>query len=192
MQHVIVDSKDQSLTSVNVPGAQRVTCVAFSPGLAHYAFLYGNKPYLDGVPQPGLINGLTFIFSPDDQHLAYPAVLSDHGCFIIDGKVVAENLTMVHYAFFSPDSQHIFWGTAGNLQSLGTTDTKMLYADGKPATHYAEPINGAGVNFEFSPDGVLTFIALKDGKLERFRMTPASDTNVGTMLASATVAQDNK
>jgi hypothetical protein len=189
-QHVIVDDKDQELSPYLAVGSRRVSALTFSPGLAHYAYMYGFNPCLDGVPQPGAVNSISYVFSPDDQHLAYEATLADQGCFIMDGKVVAQNLFQVSYAFFSPDSQHLYWITTGNLQAQGTKDTRMLWVDGKPAAHYSEPINGSPVNFEFSADGVLTFVARKDEKLMRFHVTPSSDANVGTMLAAAPAAKD--
>ncbi|MGD1001521.1 MAG: hypothetical protein ABSA67_12590 [Candidatus Brocadiia bacterium] len=189
-QHVLVDDKDQTLTSFQAAGAQRISCLTFSPGLAHYAYLYGQRICLDGVAQPGVINGASYVFSPDDQHLAYPAELADRGCFIMDGKVVAEDVYSVNYAFFSPDSRHLYWVSSWNLRAQGTKDAHMLCVDGKPAAHYSEAGGGLPVNFEFSADGVLTFVALKDGKLVRFRVTPSADANVGTMLAAAPVAKD--
>ena len=189
-QHVIVDDKDQTLTPFSAAGARRVSCLTFSPGLAHYAYLYGLNICLDGVAQPGAINAMSYVFSPDDQHFAYTAMLADRGCFIMDGKVVAENTTTVKYAFFSPDSRHFYWVTTGNLQAQGTKDTYMLHVDDKPAAHYGETGGGLPVSFEFSPDGVLTFVARKDERLVRFRVTPSSEENVGTMLAAAPAAKD--
>ena len=62
--------------------------------------------------------------------------------------------------------------------------------DDKPAAHYGETGGGLPVSFEFSPDGVLTFVARKDERLVRFRVTPSSEENVGTMLAAAPAAKD--
>jgi len=187
-QHVLVDDKDQVLSSINTPGAMRVNCLTFSPGGVHYAYVYGFNVCLDGVAQPGMINGGSYVFSPDDKHLAYPATIADRGCFVLDGKVVDKNSYMINYAFFSPDSQHLFWVRSGNLQTQGTKDSRMLYVDGKPVTHYGETGGGLPAHFEFSSDGVLTFVARTDESFKRFRVTPSPDEGIAKMLADADAA----
>jgi hypothetical protein len=189
-QHLIIDDKDHELAPFNAPGvSMRVTCLTFSPGATHYAYLYGPNVCVDGIAQPGLISGPKYVFSPDDKHIAHEAVIAEHWCFVIDGKIVDKDAPVADHAFFSPDSRHIIWVAQGNLQAQGTKDTRMLYVDGKPVAHYSESGGGLATNFEFSSDGILTFVARTEDNFRRFRVTLPTDTDVSTMLAAAPNAQ---
>ena len=72
-----------------------------------------------------------------------------------------------------------------SLASMNTKDTILLTVDGKPTTHFSWPINGTQADFEFSPDGVLSFVALSDGNIRLFHVTPSADASVATLLATA-------
>jgi hypothetical protein len=52
-------------------------------------------------------------------------------------------------------------------------------------THFDWAINGSTCNFEFAPDDTMTFVALTDGNLRLFHVTPSPDENITTLLASA-------
>jgi hypothetical protein len=186
-QHVIIDGKDQVLGAGNVPGNVRASLLTFSPGGAHYAYLCGQQFMLDGVAQPGLVSGGSYVFSPDDKHFAYPANVAEKNVFIIDGKIVASDVSTINFAFFSPDGQHIVWMRQANLQRQSSKDFHTLYVDGKPIAHYGESGGQLAPIFEFSPDGVLTFVARTDDSYKRFKITMPGDSNIGTMLAAGTV-----
>ena len=156
--------------------------------------------YLDGVAQPGLMQG-NYVFSPDDKHLAYAVNNNGQAGVVVDGKLICNKPGMVNHIFFSPDSQHVYWVSTGNSPYLlgiqGTKDSNMLYVDGKPATHYSDngtmldPVTDSGMNFhpEFSADDTMTFIARTDGNLRRFHVK--SDTDLGALLAAAPALKMN-
>jgi hypothetical protein len=197
IQHIILDGKDTNYGSEL--GAARISQLTFSPHGTHYAFLRQLTLYLDNVVQPGLLQG-SYVFSPDDKHLAYEANDGGKNYIVCDGKVVSDKAGMVNHIFFSPDSQHIYWVSTGNLAMLGapgTKDSTMLYMDGKPATHYSDngtfldPLTDTWTSLhpEFSDDGVMTFIARTDGNVRRFRVK--SDTTLAAVLAVAPAMKAN-
>jgi hypothetical protein len=195
IQHIIMDGKDTAYDS-----SRRISQLTFSPLGTHYAFLQGNSTvYLDNVAQPGIMQG-NYVFSPDDKHLAYEANNNGQNSLVVDGKLISANAGVVGHIFFSPDSQHIYWISTGNLAVLGvpgTKDSTMLYVDGKPATHYSDngtfldPITDSWTSLhpEFSADDVMTFIARTDGNLRRFHIK--LDTDLATILAAAPAAKAN-
>lgn len=196
IQHILMDGKD---TAYGV--GQSINQLTFSPQGTHYAFIQQNsKVYLDNVAQPGMMQG-NYVFSPDDEHIAYAVNNNGQSCIVVDGKVICDKAGMVNHIFFSPDSSHIYWVSTGNLavtQGIqGTKDSIMLYVDGKPAMHYSDngslldPVTDSTQNFhpEFSADDVMTFIARTDGNLRRFHVK--SDTNLGAVLAAAPAVKTN-
>ena len=116
---------------------------------------------------------------------------------VVDGKLLCDKAGMVRHIFFSPDSNHIYWVSSGNLaaQGIKTQDAMMLFVDGKQAMHFGD--NGTlldvvtdtsgGLHSEFSTDDVMTFFARTDGNLRRFKVT--SDTNLDAILPAAPVAK---
>jgi hypothetical protein len=185
-QHVMIDGKDLGLAKFAAQGAPRISALTFSPGGTRYAFIGGNTLYVDGVAQPGIVNGANYIFSPDDQHVAYVASVNNTQCFLVDGKIVDKTVGQIRYAFFNPDSQHLYWFKLANYFSQGTKDSVMLYADGAQVIHLTDNgVDGTySYHFQFGTDAA-TFIGRTDGNLRRFHFTPPS--NVSGMLASATV-----
>ena len=194
IQHIIMDGKDTAYDSFY--GGQRISQLTFSPLGTHYAFIRQNSTvYLANVARPGLMQG-NFVISPDDQHIAYE--VSNNG-LVVDGKFICNKAGMVNHIFFSPDSQHIYWVSTGNIAfvlGIQTKDSHMLYVDGKPATHYGD--NGTFLDItdgwdtlhpEFSADDVMTFIARTDGNLRRFHVK--SDTNLGAVLTAAPAMKTN-
>jgi hypothetical protein len=197
MQHIIMDGKDTAYDSFN--GGQRISQLTFSPQGTHYVFLRQYTVYLDNVVQPGLLQG-NYVFSPDDKHLVYEASNNGQNCLVVDGKVICDKAGMVNHIFFSPDGNHIYWVSTGNLAVLGVPGTKdgiLLYVDGKPATHYSDngtmldPVTDGTFTLhpEFSADDTMTFIARTDGNLRRFHVK--SDTDLATVLAAAPAMKAN-
>lgn len=182
-QHIILDGKDTTYGSLNAPATQRLTQLTFSPHATHYAFLQGQILFLDNAPQPGFVFGGNYTFSPDDSHIASVGTVSNAPCVVVDGKVLSNKPGMVGYVFFSSDSQHVYWVSTQNLQAMGTKDSHLLYVDGKPTTHFENPINGSSVLFEFADQDALTFVALTDGKIRRFHVKP--ETTLAAALATA-------
>ena len=187
-QHTIVDGKDTSYGPLYVPNPQRLAQLTFSPAGAHCAFVQGQSLVVDNVPQPGAIYGDNYTFSPDDAHFAYYATVNNNPCIVVDGKVISDKPSMVNYLFFSTNGKHVCWTSTQNLQGQGTKDTRLLYVDGKPTTHFEFPINGSSVIYEFADDA-LTFVALTDGKIRRFHVKP--ETTLAAALATAPTPKAN-
>jgi hypothetical protein len=196
-QHILMDGKDT--TSGASLGGQRISQLTFSPQGTHYAFLQQGTVYLDGVAQPGYMQG-NYVFSPDDKHIAYIINGNGQQGVVVDGKLICTKPGMVNHIFFSPDSQHVYWVSTENIAyvlGIQTKDSNMLYVDGKPATHYSDnattldPVTDSTMNFhpEFSADDTMTFVARTDGNLRRF--TVKSDTDLPTLLAAAPAAKAN-
>jgi len=197
-QHILMDGKDT--TSGAFLGGQRISQLTFSRQGTHYVFISGNSTvYLDGVAQPGVMQG-NYVFSPDDKHLAYAINNDGQVGVVVDGKLICAKPGLVGHIFFSPDSQHVYWVSTENipyLLGIQTKDSNMLYVDGKPATHYSDnattldPVTDSNMNFhpEFSADDTMTFIARTDGNLRRF--TVKSDTNLASLLAAAPAVKTN-
>jgi hypothetical protein len=184
VQHIILDDKDITLSPSS--STKQLSCLMFSPGHEHYAYIEGQSVALDGVNQPGVIDGANYVFSPDGNHLGYFAHVSNQPCFVVDGKVVATGLNAVTNAFFSPDSQHIVWLSRGAIP--GSRDSHKLFVDGKQVTHYGDTDSFLSPIFEFGTDGALTFVARTDDNLRRFRVTMPS-SNLSALLAASPAAK---
>jgi hypothetical protein len=197
VQHIIMDGRNTANGTIGNP---RITELTFSPQATHYAYVQqGSAVYLDGIAQPGLMQG-DYIFSPDEKHLAYYANGNGQSGVVVDGKLICTKPGMVNHIFFSPDSQHIYWVSTGNLSylmNIQTRDNYMLYVDGKPTLHYTD--NGTVMDVitdtqvtlhpDYSADDTMTFIARTDGNLRRFHIK--SDTDLGTLLATAPAMKAN-
>jgi hypothetical protein len=185
-QHAFIDGKDVTLPVLAAPGnLTRITGLSFSPGGTRYAYLGGNTLYVDGVAQTGVLTVADYLFSPDDKHFAYVASIGNITALVVDGKIVDPSPGQMRYAFFSPDSQHLYWIHMANYQSQGTKDSRMLFADGQPVVHLTDNgVDGSySYHFNFNTDDVMTFVARTDGNLRRFTLPPSS--SVSAMLATA-------
>ena len=191
-QHVLLDGKDQEYGPPQVVGGVpgRIHDLVFTPDGSRCAYVNGPSLVVDGVTLPGYVMGAEFALSPDNKHVVYLANDSGTLRLFLDGKIVDDSPFNLAHPFFSPDSQHLFWTRTANFP--GTKDSTMFYVDGKPATHFSDAGLGAGhpVNFEFSPDGVVTFVARIDENLRRFHVTPSPETNITTMLAAGKAPKD--
>jgi hypothetical protein len=183
-QHLVIDDKDMVFGTV---GTQRLQCIVFSPGGNRYACVAGQNLVVDGVIQPGLIGGFKYLFSPDEKHIAYSATYNNGPAIIVDGKIIYTDPGNVSFISFSPDSQHIYWTTVRRID--GTKDSTMLYVDGKPVLHFSDGGTGSAnpIDYEFSADDVMSFIALTDGNLRLYHITP--DSNLAALLAASPAAK---
>lgn len=193
---VVVDGKSMELTK----GASDLS---FSPDGAHYAFLSGYPAsfYLDGMEQPGIaITGFIrtneptvfkYLFSPDGKHILLPGYSADntqHQGLFLDGQLVwPMGNALVRHPMFTPDSQHVVWVVPRRTEGGADRDDSMLYVDGKPVMQYGgfNPLETMPGNWDMSPDGVLTVVALTGDALKRFRITPSADENIATLIANA-------
>jgi hypothetical protein len=184
-QHILIDGQDQQIASSNTARASALT---FSPKATRYAYISGQSLNVDGVIQPGVVNGPQYVFSPDDKHIAYLASVAGKNCVVMDGKVFNAEMPMLQCLFFTPDSRHIIWVRRGSFMQ-GTKDSYGLYVDGNLIAHYADFGGGIPPIFEFTPDGVLTFVTRTDDTFRRFKITMPTDTTVDTILAAAPAAK---
>jgi WD40 repeat protein len=192
-QHLIIDDKEQEIGSTaSASGPVRVQCLTFSPDGTRCAYVSDTHLVVDGVALAGITTDDQFTFSPDSKHVAYMASDGNANRLYVDGKIVDNTISAgsTHRALFSADSQHVISVKMFNLQSMGTKDSNLVCIDGTPAAHYSDPGAGVAVNFEFTPDGIMTFVARTDGNLRRFRVTLPTDTNVGALPATGTAPKD--
>ena len=188
IQHILMDDKDLTLGSTNGPAAasKRLQCLNFSPNLAHFAYLEGQSLVLDGTALPGVLPGTGYVFSPDGNHLGYPASIENQNCFVVDGKIIAKNAFGVNFAFFSPDNQHIIFISQGSVP--GSRDNRKVFVDGKMVTHYNEIGGALSAVFEFGPDGALMFASLTDDNFRRFHISMPAGT-LSALLAASPAAK---
>lgn len=125
------------------------------------------------------------VFSPDNKHYAAvgcPAGKPGEQGFVLDGKLIPTGQHTGNHWMprFSPDSQHLFCvyqAPGGGFR---------LDADGQQAVTFApDTICTLAGNWEFGSDGALTFVAVTDGTLKRYRVTAPNDTNLNTFLTKA-------
>ena len=191
-QHVVLDGKDTEYGPTSVPNgpSMRIHDLSFTPDGSRCAYISGTNLVVEGVNFPDMANGAQFILSPDNKHVLYLGndVTGTH--LFLDGKIIDAAAGNLAHPFFSPDNQHVFWTRTANFP--GTKDSTMLFVDGKAAVHFMDAGLGAGhtMNFEFSPDGVLTFVARTDENLRRIHVTPSADNNVTTLLAAGKPPKD--
>lgn len=193
-QRVIVDGDTKIFgPAQSSSGPSRCYCFSFTPDGTRYAYINGSHLNVDGVNMPGASTGMQYVFSPDDKHIAYMATDDSVWGLFLDGKIIESSNTtgQTGRVFFSPDSQHIYTLKHTNLGSMGTKDSELLSVDGKPVTHFDWAINGSTCNFEFAPDDTMTFVALTDGNLRLFKVTPSADENITTLLATAKTPTGN-
>ena len=126
------------------------------------------------------------MFSPDNKHNA--AVGCPNGKpgvkgFVLDGKLflTIKNSGNHWMPQVSPDNGQLF--TVHQIPG----GTFRLDVDRQPATTFAnDTICSLAGNREMGSDVVLTFAAVADGTLKRYRGTTTSDSDLETLPASAT------
>jgi hypothetical protein len=191
---IVIDGQTKTLGGHAPQVGLASTSFSYSRDSAHYLFTSGGVVYLDGVEQTDVTCGGQYLFSPDSHHvLMLGALVADatRSGMILDGKLVTtgSGANNILRPTFSPDSQHVYW--MGNRAPEATDDflTRVLYVDGKPTSlHVTESCLRLKGDWEVAPDGVLTFVAQQRDELKRFRVTPAPDRTVATMVAEVPAA----
>lgn len=195
---VVVDNKAKERPGANF--------LKFSPDGSRYAFVAGisaSKLWVDGVEVPGIDvgpNGTSprpdnsrCVFSPDSKHYVasgfVPRMPGLQGLYL-NGQLVWKPDGNGHSQFnrtiFTPNSQHLFWIAPRLIASNEDKDPLALYVDGKQTINFsANVLESRPGNWEMSPEGVLTFVAISGNELKRFRVTPSPDANLSTLLANA-------
>lgn len=175
----------------------------FSPDGAHTFWNIGGPNALslivDGAELPG-VAGLGFVgaeaidgqyaalrFSPDGQHVAYPAreaQSNSHGGMWVDGKLITPaTRPQMNRVTFTPDSQHVAWAMGGTKDNVGVY---QIFVDGREAVTCANSaLDNLPGAWEMGADGVLTILGIDGGALKRYRITPAADSSITSMLAAA-------
>ncbi len=195
---VVIDNKAKER-----PGANFLN---FSPDGSRYAFVAGisaSKLWVDGVEVPVIDvgpNGTSprpdnsrCVFSPDSKHYVasgyVPRMPGLQGLYL-NGKLVwrpdGNGHSQFHRTMFTPDSQHLFWFAPRLIASNEDKDILALYVDGKQSIKFsANVLETRPGNWEMSPDGTVTFVAITGNELKRIRVTPAPDASITTLLANA-------
>lgn len=207
---VYVDGKAEQITQGN-----SFETFQFSPDGKRYAYCGVGGPSGVGQPilVDGKDSGLLgkFAFSADSKHLACAAYRASDGKrgMFLDGKLVYANERAIRNFAFTPDSQHLYWivSEPGQDPANGQADY-VTYADGVVVARcdnntafgmlvVLPPPTRSGLDgqlhevkelpsgWQVGPDGVLTLIGPVGPVVKRFRVTPASDSNLATLLAKA-------
>ena len=127
-----------------------------------YTAAKGNERHVvvDGQEEPqydGIING-TPVFSPDGKRVVYGAIKDDKSRVVLEGQPGPE-YKLIYNIGFSPDGKHLVY--------FANKDNYWFFVvDGLEGPKYT------GILFDtqiFRPDGVLEFIAIKQGNLYRVK-----------------------
>jgi hypothetical protein len=188
-------------------GAYPTSNFYFSPDGSRYGFTIGpigrnetTNLVIDGQVVDGVSPGafLTYAtgkmdvifpvaFSPAGEHVAYLANVepSPTRALMLDGTPVFSTTQGVIAPRFTADGQHFFW-TAIEM-GTGTGATHIVYVDGQEAVRAGGNFfNETPGVFDVDADGVATFVATDGDMVKRWCITPASDTNVGTLIEQGT------
>jgi hypothetical protein len=128
-----------------------------------------------------------YLFSRDGKHIAQVARGADPKTtgLYVDGKLVHPTQRGVGFPAFTPDSQHLFW-TASQVFPDRPQPYLVVFVDGKPTVRFSEShFLGTKGSLEMGDDGVLTFLAVADDVVKRYRITPSSDMTVAKMVTDA-------
>jgi len=182
----------------------------FSPDGSRYAYTIGNGTLaIDGVTLSNMyvtnwqsnnpdttVTTYFYLFSPDSKHIAYIAQDPNGGNrgLWLDQKLVFKTTqTNPDHIAFSSDSQHLFWTLreAPDAVMPGNLYHHTLYVDGKNVKEYQDSFFDSFPGAWKTQDNVtLQFFTIADSNIKRYTVTPGADTNVTTLLASATSAKN--
>ncbi|HEX2854426.1 MAG TPA: hypothetical protein VHO24_14410 [Opitutaceae bacterium] len=128
-----------------------------------------------------------FVWSSHGKYLARVARRPNNtaaGLYINDRLAYPSTLGITHPTF-SPDGQHLFWIGAEKFPDR-PQNYHVVYADGNPVAKLAgDSFQGTKGAWAMDNKGTLTFIAAVGDSVKRFRVTPASDTNVDKMVSAS-------
>ena len=126
--------------------------------------------------------GPWFSLSPNGKNVA--AYARDAANTVVglwlDGKVVHPTKGTILYPRFTPDGKHFIWAAD---EPAGT----IVYVDGVPAVQNQTPFLATQPQrWHMDKDGVVTFLGAEGEVAKRYRITPAPDTSLATLLANGT------
>jgi len=161
---------------------------AFSSDGSHYAYLAG-RLVVDGVEYTGgtalgfgteaRTGGGSFLFSPDGKYIAYVGSDSkgNWGVWVND-KLISRGPGLKARPAFTPDGQHLMW--------VAVSKEHTLFVDGAEVMRYgSSSLDATPGAWEMGSDGVYQFLAPADKLIKRYRVTPAANSGVATLLANA-------
>lgn len=126
--------------------------------------------------------GQRFSLGPDGKSVAAYARNANNTVvgLWLDGKVVHPTTSAISYPGFTPDGKHLCWTAQGGTGLV-------VYVDGKPTARADGEFFGARPEiWSMDKSGVITFLGAVGDVVKRFRITPASDTSLATLLANGT------
>ena len=111
----------------------------------------------EGPPYDGIIKG-TPVFSPDGKRVVYGVTQDDKCRVILEGQQGPE-YKLIHNISFSPDGKHLVY--------IANKDNYWFFVvDGLEGSKYTSILFDTQI---FRPDGVLEFLAIKQGILYRVK-----------------------
>ncbi len=128
-----------------------------------------------------------FSFSPDGKYFARMARKPDNSGagLYLNEKLVFPNTTGVTHFNFTPDSRHASW-LARERKPNANQMEYIAYVDGQPVAKFdGDTFQSTDGGWEVGNDGVLSFLAIQDGVVKRFRVTPAADMDIDKMVTQA-------
>jgi hypothetical protein len=189
-------------------GAYPTSTFCFSPDGSRYGFTIGpigrnetTNLVIDGEvqqdisPSPFLSHAsaradaqVPIVFSHAGKHVAFLANVqpSPTRALMLDGKAVFSTTQGVIAPRFTPDGQHFFWTAIEMVAGSGATH--IVYVDGQPAVR-------AGGNFfyetpgtfDVDDNGVAAFLGTDGDQMKRYRITPAADRSVTTLIEKGAI-----
>ncbi|MDN5864884.1 MAG: hypothetical protein L0I62_06665 [Gammaproteobacteria bacterium] len=132
-------------------------------------------------------------FSSDGRHIAWEAHSKDpHKRFalFVDGKpVFSDPKGSAWLIRFTPNGRHLYW--AWYVANGGRPNEFTLYLDGRAVAQFSRSsLNKLPSAWQMNVDGSVQFLTVgKDGNVLRYRVAPAADTSVETLLGGAATGQ---
>lgn len=153
------------------------------------------KP-LDGVVPQGFLHwpgehgyAPLVLLSPNGKHVVYvatPKGVHNRWALFLDSKPVYldSRRRAPSLLAFTPDSRHLYWQSAVDRSG---PDDLMLYLDGKAILQrHPSSFDSLDSAWHMDADGTVQFLSFgDDGTVLRYRVTPAADNGVQTLLAGA-------
>lgn len=106
---------------------------------------------------------------------------SGAGLYINDKLAYPSPLSISH-PLFTPDGEHFFW-TGAEKSPDRPQNYYVVYVDGQPVVKLGgDAFQGTKGSWAMDDKGTVTFLAVVDDSVKRFRVTPASDMNINRMV----------
>ncbi len=179
----------------------------FSPDSSRFGFFFGTiggradalTLFLDGAVQKDVMPAYfgrwvtrdlvppSIVFSRDGKHEAHLAHFADQKLsgLYVDGKFVYASTRAVYFPSFTPDSRHLLWIADEVAKAPGQPPSIVVYADGAPVVRANGYAFRETVAWSMGSDGVAAYLAADGDTMKRYRITPAPDSDVLSMVSNA-------